>query len=45
MGYGSFKRGDEQVNPYPTEDTMQYREWNRGYNKAYYDNLNWVQEV
>ena len=40
MGYGSFKRG-EHVNPYPT-NTMQYREWNRGYNKAYYDNLNWV---
>ena len=35
MGYGSFKRG-EHVNPYPT-NTMQYREWNRGYNKAYFE--------
>jgi hypothetical protein len=42
MGYNSFKRG-EHVNPYPT-NTMQYREWNRGYNKAYYDNLNWVRK-
>tara|TARA_R110001632_G_scaffold98989_1_gene205662 strand:+ start:146 stop:397 length:252 start_codon:yes stop_codon:yes gene_type:complete len=40
MGYSSFKRG-EHTNPY-TADTMQYREWNRGYNKAYYDNLDWV---
>lgn len=40
MGYNSFKRG-QQTNPYPT-NTMQHREWNRGYNKAYYDNLDWV---
>jgi hypothetical protein len=40
MGYDSFKN-NKQANPFP-EDTMQYREWNRGYNKAYYDNLNWV---
>ena len=40
MGYNSFKKGTH-INPYP-KDTMQYREWNRGYNKAYYDNLNWV---
>lgn len=42
MGYSSFKKG-EHVNPYP-KDTMQYREWNRGYDRAYYDNLNWVRE-
>lgn len=42
MGYSSFKKG-EHTNPYPT-NTMQYREWNRGYNRAYYDNLDWVRK-
>jgi hypothetical protein len=37
MGYSSFKRGSTK-NPF-SEDTMQYREWNRGYSKAFYDNL------
>jgi hypothetical protein len=37
MGYENFKRG-KLVNPFH-EDTMQYREWHRGFNKAYYDNL------
>ena len=37
MGYSGFKRG-RIANPF-SEDTMQYREWNRGFNKAFYDNL------
>ncbi len=37
MGYSGFKRG-RISNPF-SEDTMQYREWNRGFNKAFYDNL------
>jgi hypothetical protein len=37
MGYSGFKRG-RIANPF-SEDTMQYREWNRGFSKAFYDNL------
>ena len=37
MGYNGFKRG-RIANPF-SEDTMQYREWNRGFSKAFYDNL------
>ena len=37
MGYDNFKRG-KLINPFH-EDTMQYREWHRGFNKAFYDNL------
>jgi len=37
QGYSAFKRGG-QVNPF-NDDTMQYREWDRGYNKSYEDNL------
>jgi len=37
QGYSAFKR-DGQVNPFHS-DTMQFREWDRGYNKAYDENL------
>ena len=37
QGYSAFKRGG-QVNPF-NSDTMQYREWDRGYQKAYDENL------
>ena len=40
MGYSGFKRG-RIANPF-SEDTMQYREWNRGFSKAFYDNLSRV---
>ena len=36
-GYEDFKRG-RVGSPFHT-DTMQYREWNRGFNKAWGDNL------
>jgi len=42
MGYDGFKY-NRSVNPFH-EDTMQYREWSRGYNKAYYDNLKRVKD-
>ena len=41
-GYKDFKRGRIN-NPFP-EDTMQYREWQRGFDTAYMDQLNRVQE-
>ena len=41
-GYGDFKKG-RILNPFH-EDTMQYREWNRGFNAAYYEQLKRVQE-
>lgn len=41
-GYKDFKRG-RTVNPFH-QDTMQYREWERGFNTAYMDQLNRVQE-
>ena len=42
QGYYAFKRGG-QINPFHT-DTMQFREWNRGYDKAYYENLTKVKK-
>lgn len=36
-GYKDFRQG-RVVNPFPS-DTMQYREWERGFNKAYFDQL------
>jgi hypothetical protein len=42
QGYGDFKRG--RINcPYHT-DTMQNREWTRGFNTAYYEQLEKVKE-
>jgi len=37
QGYYAFKRGG-QINPFHV-DTMQFREWERGYDKAYDENL------
>lgn len=42
MGYDGFKYGRTN-NPF-SYDTMQYREWRRGFDKAYYDNLKRVKE-
>ena len=42
QGYYAFKRGG-QVNPFHS-DTMQFREWNRGFNTAYYENVKRVKE-
>jgi hypothetical protein len=42
MGYDAFKHG-RVVNPF-NDDTMQYREWYRGFNKAFYDNLKRVKQ-
>jgi len=36
-GYKDFRHG-RVVNPF-SMDTMQYREWERGFNKAYYEQL------
>jgi len=36
-GYDAFAYGKLR-NPY-SSDTMQHREWERGFNKAYYENL------
>ena len=41
-GYKDFRQG-RVVNPFPS-DTMQYREWERGFNKAYYEQLKRVKE-
>ena len=41
-GYKDFRRG-VVVNPFPS-DTMQYREWERGFNQAYYEQLKRVKE-
>ena len=43
MGYSGFKRG-RIANPF-SEDTMQYREWNRGFSKAFYDNLSRIRNL
>ena len=40
-GADDFLRG-RTSNPFH-EDTMQYREWERGFNKAYFDKLRKVQ--
>jgi len=42
MGFDGFKY-NRQANPFH-QDTMQYREWNRGFSKAYFDNLKRVKE-
>ena len=36
-GYKDFRQG-RVVNPF-LSNTMQYREWERGFNKAYYEQL------
>ena len=41
-GYKDFRQG-RVVNPFP-DDTMQHREWERGFNKAYYEQLKRVKE-
>ena len=41
-GYLDFKRG-KVVNPFH-QDTMQYREWERGFNAAYAENLKRVKD-
>jgi len=41
-GYADFNKG-RVGNPF-AEDTMQYREWERGFNTAYYDQLKRVQQ-
>ena len=42
QGYTDFKRG-RVGNPFH-KDTMQYREWNRGFNKAYFEQLKKVKQ-
>ena len=42
QGYSAFKRG-KIVNPFSTT-TMHYREWERGFNKAYYEQLKQVKK-
>ncbi len=37
-GYDAFYRGAKFTNPYKN-NSMQYREWDRGYNKAYFETL------
>jgi len=41
-GYSDFKKG-RLMNPFH-EDTMQFREWNRGFNVAYFEQLKKVKE-
>ena len=36
-GYRAFKRG-RIINPYKQESSF-YKEWERGFNKAYFENL------
>ena len=42
MGYDCFKHG-RMENPFGI-DTMQYREWSRGFDRAFYDNLKRVKD-
>jgi hypothetical protein len=42
MGFDGF-RYNRLVNPFH-KDTMQFREWNRGFDKAYFDNLKRVKD-
>ena len=42
MGYDCFRHG-RMENPF-SDDTMQYREWSRGFDRAFYDNLKRVKE-
>jgi hypothetical protein len=41
-GYDGFKY-NRPVNPFH-KDTMQFREWNRGFNRAYFDNLKRIKD-
>ena len=41
-GVDDFHRG-RVANPFH-KDTMQYREWERGFNKAFFDNIKKVQK-
>lgn len=41
-GVRAFKKGN-LVNPY-NKDTSRYRDWEFGFNQAYFDNLKKVQE-
>ena len=41
-GYDGFKY-NRPVNPFH-KDTMQFREWNRGFDRAYFDNLKRVKD-
>ena len=41
-GMSSFRKG-QLVNPYP-KDTVKHREWERGFNTAYFENLEKVKE-
>ena len=40
-GYDAFYSGAKYTNPYK-ENSMQSREWERGYNRQYFINLNKV---
>ena len=42
-GVQAFRRGDKRGNPYHS-NTMQYREWERGYTFAYSTNLKRVKK-
>ena len=44
MGYSSFKNGSNLLASPFDKDTMQHREWERGFNKAYFDQLKRVKE-
>ena len=41
-GYADFRKG-RVGNPF-NDDTMQYREWERGFNTAYYEQLNRIKQ-
>lgn len=43
MGYSVFKNGSSLTSPFD-KDTMQHREWERGFNKAYFEQLKRVKE-
>lgn len=43
MGYSAFKGGVKLYNPFDVH-TMQHREWERGFNKAYFDQLRRIKE-
>jgi hypothetical protein len=43
MGYSAFKSGHKLSSPFSIH-TMQHREWERGFNKAYYDQLKRIKE-
>lgn len=40
QGYRAFYKGNLDC-PYP-QHTMKAKEWQRGFNKAYYDNLEYI---